>query len=88
MTENTYRKFVPGPDSFGTKGRIITPGAGDLDPLAKAVVCLTTGDITVLPNGNADGDTIAFTGVAAGYIVPFRVRRVTAATATVASIED
>ena len=88
MPENTYKKFTPDPDSFGTKGRIITPGASDLDPMVKAVVCLTTGDITVVPSGNADSATIAFTGVAAGYVVPFRVRKVTAATATVASIED
>lgn len=76
------------PSSFGTKSRIITPGATDLDPIAKSVVCLTAGDITVVPTANANGVTLSFVGVAAGYVVPFRVRRVTAATATVATIED
>jgi hypothetical protein len=76
------------PSSFGRKSRIVTPGATDLDPIAKAVVCLTAGDITVVPVNNDNAVTITFAGVPAGYVVPFQVRRVTAATATVATIED
>ncbi len=83
-----YSSFAKTPSGFGRKGRIITPGASDLDPIAKGIVCLTSGDVTVVPVGNANGDTIQFEDVPAGYVVPYQVRRVTAATATVASIED
>lgn len=83
-----YEKWQPDGQTFGRKSRIITPAATDLDPIAKAVVCLTAGDITVVPVNNANATTIAFVGVPAGFIVPFQVRRVTAATATCATIED
>jgi hypothetical protein len=74
-------------ESFGRKGRAITPGSSDLDPIAKAVVMLATGDITVIPAGNLDAATITFTGVPAGYIVPFVVRRVTACSSSCAAID-
>jgi hypothetical protein len=83
-----YAGYTKSPDSFGTKSRAITPGNTDIDPVPKAVVCLTGGDITVVPFGNSDAGTVSFAGVAAGYAPPFRVRRVTAATATVATVED
>jgi hypothetical protein len=75
-------------NTFGTTARIITPGASDITPYPKGVVCLTAGNITIVPAENADGVTLAFVGVPAGYIPPYRVRRVTAATAIVATIED
>lgn len=84
----TYDEFPATPGGFGRKARIVTPSATDLDPIAKAVVCLTSGDITIVPPGNANGVTITFTGVPVGFIPPYRVRRVTAATATVATIDD
>jgi len=83
-----YESWIPNGQTFGRKGRLITPGSSDLDPIAKAVVCLTSGNITVVPVENANGDTLAFVDVPAGFIVPFQVRRVTAATATCATIED
>ncbi|MGR9384903.1 spike base protein, RCAP_Rcc01079 family [Rhizobium leguminosarum] len=73
--------------SFGREGRTITPGASDLDPIAKAVVMLATGDITVVPRDNQDASTIAFTGLPAGYIIPFIVRRVTACSSSCAAID-
>lgn len=82
-----YENFGKTPDSLGTVGRAVTATAADLDPLPKAVVCLTSGNITVVPYGNADNDTIAFVNVQAGFVPPYRVRRVTAATANVATIE-
>jgi hypothetical protein len=74
-------------DSLGTSGRIVTPGASDLDPVAKAIVALTAGDVTIIPVGNANDKPLAFVGVFAGWVSPYRVRRVTAATATIATID-
>ena len=82
-----YNSFAPSAVSFGSKARIVTPGATDLDPVAKAVVCLTSGNLTIVPEGNDNAATIAFVGVPAGFIPPYRVRRVTAATATVATVD-
>lgn len=73
----------PTSSSLGAKGRVITPGATGLDPPAKGVVCLTGGNITVVPIGDADADTLTFSGVPAGFVPPYRVGRVTAATATI-----
>ncbi|ADZ70116.1 spike base protein, RCAP_Rcc01079 family [Polymorphum gilvum] len=88
MAADPYATVAGGPDSFGRKARIVTPAASDIDPIPKAVVLCGPGDITVVPADNADGDTVAFTDVGAGFVPPFRVRRVTAATAVVATIED
>jgi hypothetical protein len=49
---------------------------------------LAAGDLTVIPARNADADTIMFTGVAAGFIPGFRVRRVTACTSSCIAIYD
>lgn len=81
-----FASNIETPLSLGRKGDVITPGSTDLDPLPKSVVCLTAGDVTIVPDGNANANTLAFEGLPAGYVIPFRVRRVTAATATVATI--
>lgn len=73
--------------SFGRKARAVTPGNTDLDPIAKSIVMRATGDITVIPAGNQDGETISFTGLPAGYIIPFVVRRVTACSSSCATID-
>lgn len=83
-----YKTYAAGPTSFGARGVQISPGATDLDPVPKAIVCLTGGDLTIVPMNNGDGVTLTFTGVTAGFIPPYRVRRVTAATAAVASVLD
>ncbi|MBX5131619.1 hypothetical protein HJB80_02790 [Rhizobium lentis] len=75
-------------DSYGRKGAVITPGASDLDPIAKAVVMTATGDITIVPVDNANSATITFTGCPVGFIPPYQVRRVTACTGTCASIDS
>lgn len=87
MANPEWNQTANSSDSFGRKGRTITPGASDLDPIAKSVVMLTAGDITVIPQGNADGDTLVFAGLSAGYVIPFVVRRVTACTGTCATID-
>lgn len=83
-----FSSFTRTPNSFGFKSRLVTPGATDLDPRPKAVVCVTYGDITVVPENNANAAPVAFVGVPAGFVPPFRVRRVTAATAVVYTVED
>ena len=87
MPADKFADYIDSPSALGRSGAIITPGATDLDPLPKAVVLLTAGNVTVVPDGNANGTMLAFVDLPAGYIIPFRVRRVTAATATVATIE-
>lgn len=74
-------------DGFGQKGRLVTPAATDLDPIAKSVVMLATGNITVLPINNAVTDLITFTGVPAGFVVPYFIRRVTACSSSCATID-
>lgn len=73
--------------SFGRKGAVITPSGNNLDPVAKCVVMLSAGDITIVPQGNADGNTLAFVGLSAGAIIPYVVRRVTACTGTCATVD-
>lgn len=87
MADPTWNQGANTASSFGRKGTTITPGASDLDPIAKSVVMLSDGDITVVPADNANATTLAFVGLPAGYIIPFVVRRVTACTGTCASID-
>lgn len=55
--------------SFGTSARVFTEPAV-LDPSAKSVVLLTSGDITMR---TANGPDLAFVGLPAGYVIPFVV---------------
>lgn len=73
-------------DAFGRVGASITPAATDLDPIPKAIVCLAAGDVTIVPVDNANAATLSFTGCQVGFIPPYRVRRVTAATGTWATV--
>ncbi len=73
---------------FGRRGSVITPGATDLGTIAKTVVMLSAGDITIVPDGNDNANTLAFVGLSAGQVVPYQVRRVTACTGTCASVDD
>ena len=73
-------------DALGRKGASITPGATDLDPIPKAIVCLSAGDVTIVPVDNANATTLTFSGCSVGFIPPYRVRRVTAATGTWATV--
>lgn len=87
MASPEWNQTANSSDSFGPKGRTITPGSSDLDPIAKSVVMLTAGNITVIPKNNLDAATLVFEGLPAGYIIPFVVRRVTACTGTCATID-
>ena len=71
----------------GNLMRLVTPADADLpDGIAKSVVALNAGDVTIVPADNADDEEFEFTGVTAGWAAPCRVRRVTAATAAVAAV--
>jgi hypothetical protein len=75
---------------FGRKSRAVTPNdSTDIDPYAR-VVCVSTGNISVIPVENADGVPVPFLAVAAGFVVPFQVRRVmsTGTTATVYTVDS
>lgn len=77
--------------SFGKKGVAVTPNdRNDLATYAKTIVVLSAGNVVILPVGNDDGVTLTFTGLSAGQVVPFQVRRVvaTGTTATVAAVID
>lgn len=57
----------------------ITPGAGVLAIMPRAVMCTATGNITM---EDAGGTSITLTAVAANEIIPLRPNKVTAATGT------
>lgn len=84
-------RFVASRSSFGSSSQLVTPSnTVDLSPApVKAVVCLTAGNIAVVPVNNADSVPLAFVGVSAGFVPPFSVRRVmaTGTTCTVATVE-
>lgn len=74
---------------FGRAGaQVAVAGATALNPYTR-IVCLTTGNVSVLPVENADGVYVTFTGVAAGFIPPYEVREINGAgtTCSVASID-
>lgn len=80
-------KRAAGPTTAGRTGVVVTPAAADLPGgVAKTIVMLAEGNVTLVPADNDNADAIAFTGVPAGWFAPFQVRRVTAATAGVAAI--
>ena len=83
----SFSDFATTPESPGVSARVITPGAEDISPRPRRVVVLATGNATIIPEGNANATTITFTGLPVGYILPYYVRRVTAATATLATID-
>jgi len=83
----SFADFSTTPDSPGFAARAITPGGSDISPRPRRVVVLATGNATIVPEGNANDATVTFTGLPVGYILPYFVRRVTAATATLATID-
>lgn len=71
-------------ETFGKTARAIN-GATPLDPIAKAIVMLTAGDVTVTPAGGSA--TLAFVGLPAGYVVPFQCKAATATAGVAATID-
>jgi len=64
----------------------ITPGASDFDTYS-LIYCTVGGTVTYLPVLNDDAATVSET-VAAGWVSPVMVRRVSAAAATVYQLLD
>lgn len=84
---DVYANSIQSVMSLGRSARIITPGATDLNPIAKSVVLLTGGNVSIVPVLGSDSTPLDFVGLTAGYVFPFQVRRVTASTAVVAAID-
>ncbi|QIG72989.1 hypothetical protein EVB98_067 [Rhizobium phage RHph_N3_2] len=87
MASPEWNQSAATASSYGRKGAAISPSSSDIDPRPKAVIMTATGDITIVPDKNADASTITFTGCPVGFIVPYVVRRVTACTGSCASID-
>lgn len=80
-----------GAGAFGTVSKAVVPSDSADLPSApvRAVVCLTSGNISVIPANNATAVPVPFVGVSAGFVPPFQVRRVmaTGTTCTVMTVE-
>lgn len=87
MADNRYTSYANTPDSLGTRGVLVAASGSDMAGNIKALICIATGDITFIPVGNADNETITLTAVPALFIPPWRIRRVTAVTGTFYTIE-
>lgn len=74
--------------SFGRRAVVLIPGSSDLTDIPKAIVAIGAGNITVIPVNNLDADTITFTGVSAGFVVPLICRRVTSGSGGVIAVYD
>jgi hypothetical protein len=77
--------YADTPGSLGRRTVPVTVGQ-TISEQAKAIVCLTEGNLTVIAVDNSDSEAVSFVAVPAGFIPPFRVRKVTAATAAVVAI--
>ncbi len=75
--------------TLGTSARAVVASADPIDPPAKAIVLLTAGDITIMPDSDG-APLLAFVGVPAGFIPPYAVRKVTAlgSGATAATVDQ
>ena len=68
---------------------IVASDTVDLTAYADGLIVLVGGNLKMLPAQNLDTDTLTFTGVVAGQVLPLQTRRVfaTGTTATVASLD-
>ena len=88
---DTTRYMKKDRGDFGDSASAITPNdSTDMATYPKAVMIAAAGDAVVLPARNADGATVTLTGMPAGYVIPFTVRRVlsTGTTATLVRIDS
>jgi len=92
-TKDPYAGFGQSPRPFGNNAAAVTPSdTADFGAYPKGLVVTVAGNLVVLPLKAADDGAhlITFTAAPAGFVVPFRVRRVmsTGTTASSAQIFD
>lgn len=75
---DTFQTMTSGLDSPAVHHYTVTPGAGDLPFIPRAIYCGAGGTATIV---DVDGTSVTYTLVA-GQILPLRATKVTAATAT------
>jgi hypothetical protein len=90
---DSFSNFGNSLDSFGRNSAVVVPSdTVDFTSYPKGIVVTSPGNLVVLPLTAVDdgGHLVTFTGISAGFIVPFRVRRVmnTGTTASCATIFD
>ncbi len=78
MSDN-FGTFSPGLDSPGRRHWQITPGTGVIAPMPRTLYVEAGGTVTI---EDQFGTSLTYT-VTQGQILPFRPRRITAATATI-----
>lgn len=84
MARDPWPNLRPGISDVGKKLVLVTPGSSDF-PVSSLIYASAAGDVTYIPEQNADGATVTET-VTQGWVSPVLVRRVTAATATIQQI--
>ena len=88
-TKDPFASSASTPTSFGGSARTVSPSnTTDLDPYARLLVTVG-GTLAVVPKRQANDTAVDLGTVAAGFVVPFEVRRVyaTGTTATVITID-
>lgn len=70
------------PQDPATSAVAITPGPAELAQPTRGIHASTDGDITVTM---LDGQSVSFT-VKAGFLYPYRIKKCTAATATIVGV--
>lgn len=83
MTDR-FATYSPGLDDPCDAHYVITPGAADLNPRPRSLYVNAPGNATI---EDKNGVSITYTNLAQGQILPFRGRKVTAATATLIAWE-
>ena len=79
-----FNTYTAGLDSPANHAETVTPSDSvDLTTVARALYVGAAGDVAVLMN---DDSTATFVGVAAGSILPIRVKRVNSTSTTATSI--
>jgi len=92
-TKDGYANFGASLNTFGNNASVVTPSdTVDFTAYPKVIAVAAAGNLVVLPLKAADDGAhlVTFTAAPAGFVVPFRVRRVmaTSTTATVVHIFD
>ncbi len=89
QTKDPFASTASTPTSFGGSARTVSPSdSTDLNPYARLLVTVG-GTLAVVPKRQANDTAVNLGTVAAGFVVPFEVRRVylPGTTATVITID-